>query len=75
MAQELETFWFERAGRGCRTVGWQGNLCVAVYALVVAAATELLIERTIVGFLAAIVLATAIFLKVATARTRVRVGR
>ena len=76
MAPELEDHWFERIGPGCRarTVGWRGNLCVAVYALAVTAAATLLIDRTMLGFIAAFVLATGIFLKVAAAKTRGGLG-
>ena len=76
MAPELEDYWFERVGRRCtvRTTSWQGGLLLALYTLAVTAAITLLMDRTITGFIAAIVLATATFLKIAAAKTRGGLG-
>jgi len=74
MAPELENFWFERTrkGRWCatRTIAWQGRALTALYSAVVALAAAFLVQRTTVGFLVALVLATAIYLAVVLAKTR-----
>jgi hypothetical protein len=72
MAPELEDYWFERRGRRCgaRPTGWRGRLLTALYTLAVSAAAYLLAERTVIGFLAAILLASAIFLRIVAAKTR-----
>jgi len=74
MAPELDTFWFERTGRGrwcgTRAIGWQGRVLTGVYSAVVALAAAVLAERSIAGFVAALLLATAIFFVVVRAKTR-----
>ena len=76
MAEELENYWFERVGGRCnaRTISWQGGTLITLYILAVTAATALLMDRTLIGFLAAIVLATGIFLWIAAAKTRGGLG-
>lgn len=76
MAPELESFWFERTGRGCcaRTTGWQGRLLVALYTMVVTSAAALLADRSIAALVAAVVLATGIFLRIAAAKSRGGLG-
>jgi hypothetical protein len=76
MAPELENYWFERVGGRCnaRTISWQGGLLISLYILAVTAVTTLLIDRTIIGFLAALVLTTGIFLWIAAAKTRGGLG-
>ena len=76
MAPELEKHWFERTGRGCcaRTTGWQGRLLIALYTMVVTSAAALLVDRSIIGMVAALVLATGIFLWIAAARSRGGLG-
>ena len=71
MARELEHYWFAGTESGCgtgRAISWQGWLLSAVYGLVVTAAT-LLIERTVLGFLAIVIVATAVLLVVCNAKT------
>jgi len=74
MAPELDNHWFERVrkGRWCgtRTIAWQGRALTAFYSAVVALAGALLVERTRIGFVVALVLATAIYLVVVFAKTR-----
>jgi hypothetical protein len=72
MAPELEDHWFVRIGRRCRTktVDWRGNALIAFYTSLIGAATWLLLDRTLVGFVAAIVLITALFVTVVVAKTR-----
>lgn len=53
---------------------WQGALLITLYISVVTAATSLLIDRTVVGFVAAVLLATAIFIAIAVAKTRGGLG-
>jgi hypothetical protein len=76
MAPELENYWFERKGRWCgaKPIGWQGRLLTALYTLTVTASAYLLIERTIVGGIVAVVLATAAFLMITAAKTRGGLG-
>jgi len=76
MAPELETYWFERSGRCCgaKPTGWQGRLFTAIYAPIVTASAYLLVDRTIVGFLVAILLATAVFMLIAAVKTRGGLG-
>jgi len=76
MAEELENYWFERIGGRCnaRTISWQGGVLISLYISAVTAATAWLMDRTIVGFLAAILLATGIFLWIAAAKTRGGLG-
>ena len=72
MAPELEDYWFERTGRRCatKTLDWRGHALIAFYTALIGAATWLLLDRTIVGFIAAIVLITALFVAIAAAKTR-----
>ena len=72
MAKEREDYWFVRTGRRCgtRTVDWRGHALIAFYTALIGAATWLLLDRTLVGFIAAIVLITALFVAVAAAKTR-----
>ena len=76
MAKELENYWFERIGGRCnaRTISWQGGLLITLYIMAVTAATALLIDRTIIGFLAAIGLASGTFLWIAAVKTRGGLG-
>ena len=72
MARELEHYWFAGTESGCgtgRAISWQGWLLSAVYGLVLAAAA-LLIERTALGFVAIVLVATAVLLVVCNAKTR-----
>ena len=74
MAPELDTYWFERTrkGRWCgtKTIAWQGRALTALYSAVVALAAALLVDRTVIGFIVALVLATAIYLATVLAKTR-----
>lgn len=74
MAPELDTYWFERTrkGRWCgtRTIAWQGRALTALYSAVVALAAAFLVERTAIGFVVALLLATAIYFAAVTAKTR-----
>ena len=72
MAPELEDYWFERTGRGCRArvTGWQGRLLIALYTLVATAAAAWLVDRSI----ALMLLSSAIFLWIAAAKTRGGLG-
>lgn len=74
MAPELHNFWFERTrkGRWCatRTIAWQGRALTGLYSAAVALAAALLVERTAIGFVVALVLATAIYFAVVLAKTR-----
>jgi hypothetical protein len=76
MAPELENHWFERTGRRCgaKPTGWQGRLLTALYTMVVTASAYLLVDRTIIGFVVVLVMATAIFLLIAAAKTRGGLG-
>ena len=76
MAEELENYWFERTGKGCkpRVTRWQGHALIALFGLAVTALTALLIDRTFFGFLGAFLLAAAIFMRVAAAKTRGELG-
>ena len=76
MAPELDTYWFERTGRGCcsRPTGWQGRMLLSLYTMAVTGAAYLLADRTIVGFVVAIILTTAIFLRIAAAKSRGGLG-
>ncbi|MBV9881614.1 MAG: hypothetical protein JO276_01240, partial [Sphingomonadaceae bacterium] len=70
---EFQDHWFVRSGGRCRattTVGWRGNAFIAFYTSLIGAATWLLLGRTLVGFAAAIVLITALFVTVVVAKTR-----
>ena len=72
MAPELEDYWFVRTGRRCgtKTVDWRGNALIALYTSLIGAASWLLLDRTLVGFIAAVVLITALFVAIAAAKTR-----
>ncbi|HEV2816011.1 MAG TPA: hypothetical protein VGW40_02125 [Allosphingosinicella sp.] len=78
MAPELEDYWFERSGKGrwCGTkaIAWQGRALTAVYSAAVALAAAFLVERAIIGFVVALMLATAIYFAVVTAKTRCRLN-
>jgi len=76
MAPELENYWFERRGRWCSAAptAWQGRLLTALYTLVVTASAYLLVERTLIGGIVAMMLATVIFLLIIAAKTRGGVG-
>jgi hypothetical protein len=76
MAPELENHWFERTGRlcGARPIGWQGRLLIAFYTAVVTASAYLLIDRSILGFVVILLLATAIFMLITAAKTRGGLG-
>jgi len=71
MAPELEDHWFVRKGRWCgaTSIGWQGALLTTLYVAVVTAATSLLLDRTLIGFVAVVLLATAIFVVIVAAKT------
>ncbi len=72
MAREHENFWFAGTERGCgtgRAISWQGWLLSAVYGVVIAAGA-LLAERTILGFVAILIVATTVLLVVCNAKTR-----
>ena len=58
-------YWFSG-----RTIRWQGWLMTAVYGSVATLAALLLAERTMVGFLAIMAVATALFLIVCHNKTR-----
>jgi hypothetical protein len=72
MAHELENYWFERSGRFCsaKPTGWPGRLITGLYSLVVAGAAWLLIDRTILGFVGAVLFATALFIWVIAVTSR-----
>jgi len=66
-------YWFSGTASGCgtgRTIAWQGWLLSAVYGSVVTLAALVLAERTMVGFLAIMAVATALFLIVCHNKTR-----
>ena len=71
MAPELQNHWFERRGGlcGARPSAWQGRLLTTLYTLSVTASAYLLVERTVIGAIVAMVLATVIFLLVIAAKT------
>ena len=64
--------WFEPKSRGYgagRPIVWQGRVVLGVYVVAVTAAA-LLLHRSPVGFVVAIIVATASFVAVAKATTR-----
>ena len=68
----INDYWFEpkRYGYGAGLpIAWQGWVLLAFYVLVISAA-GLLIPGTLIGYLALVVVATAILLKVTAAKTR-----
>lgn len=68
-----DDYWFSGCASGCgtgRTVRWQGWLLSAVYGSIATLAALLLAERTMVGFLAILAVATALFLIVCHSKTR-----
>lgn len=67
--RELEHYWFRRCKRDYGPIRWQGWAAVAAYAAIVAAAAALLAERTLFGFAAVLVVATASFLMVCHHKT------
>lgn len=72
MARETESYWFVgKAGGGGtgRAITWQGWLVAIVYSLVVAVGALLLAERSPVGFVAMVVVATAVLLAICHAKT------
>jgi hypothetical protein len=77
MAPELENHWFERTGRGFCTkpTSWQGRLLTALYTLGVTSAAWLLVDRSILGLVAALVVATVLFLWIAAVKSRDGLGR
>jgi len=74
MAPELEDYWFERRGAGwcsrTRTTSWKGWVLTGLYSAIVTAAALLLAERTIIGFVAILVVASTAFLLLVASKTR-----
>ena len=65
--------WFEPKSYGYGAglpLAWQGWLLCLAYCAVVTLAAWLLLERTIIGFVAIVVTATAAFLIVCASKTR-----
>lgn len=71
MAPELENYWFARKGGRCNIapVAWQGWLMVAAYSGIVSAAA-LLVERSLIAFIATLVLATGLLFFAIAHKTR-----
>ena len=68
-----DDYWFSGCASGCgtgRTIRWQGWLLSAVYGSIVTLAALMLAERTMVGFLAIMAVATSVFLIVCHHKTR-----
>jgi len=72
MAHELDDHWFaaKREGFGsAMPTAWQGWAVTALYALVMTGAALVLTERSLIGFLAIALAATASFLMVCAHKT------
>jgi hypothetical protein len=72
MAHETDNYWFAGSAGRCgtgRAVAWQGWLVSAIYGLVVTAAAIGLAERTVIGFVSVVLIATALLLVVCNAKT------
>lgn len=71
MAPELEKYWFEphRYGYGGSPSSWQGWASIAGYVTLIGVASPL-IERSLIGYLAILVVATSALLLVSAAKTR-----
>jgi hypothetical protein len=72
MARETDNYWFAGHRDGCGTgpaITWQGWLLSAIYGLVIAAAAIGLAERTVLGFVAIVIVATAVLLAICHAKT------
>jgi hypothetical protein len=76
MAPELENHWFERTGRGwcAKATSWQGRLLTILYTSVVTSAAWLLVDRSILGLAAVLILATLSFIWIAAVKSRDGLG-
>jgi hypothetical protein len=76
MAAELEDHWFQRTGGGwcARPIAWQGRLLTMLYTLIVTTAAYVLVERSVLGLVATLVVATVFFIWIVAVKSRDGLG-